>query len=248
VKIVGPDLDQLELLATKVKNEMQTIRGMENVGIFHIRGQSHMEFRVDPEKCQRWGVMTADVNNVISSALGANPQNNMVEGEKLFPIAIRWPERLRNNESSILDIPVDITNNQVVLNQYPGTGGGAVAVPTAKGFANPDPAVAGTLVNTANPLSNSPRLRLRDLVSPVGEDGATYPGGQFERAGAQDIYREQGSSSASAAATWAAPSTRPKPAPRISSKPRTERSGAASSSRWRTPRGVCCGSSRSRWA
>ena len=39
--------------------------------------------------------MTADVNNVISSALGANPQTNMVEGEKLFPIAIRWPERLR---------------------------------------------------------------------------------------------------------------------------------------------------------
>jgi cobalt-zinc-cadmium resistance protein CzcA len=192
VKIVGPDLDQLELLATKVKNEMQKLPGMENVGIFHIRGQSHMEFRVDPEKCQKWGVMTADVNNVIGSALGANPQSNMVEGEKLFPIAIRWPERLRNNETSILDIPVDISNNQVVLNQYPGTGGGAVAVPNAKGFANPDPAVAGTLVNTANPLSNLPRLRLRDLVSPVGEDGATYPGGQFERAGAQDIYREQG--------------------------------------------------------
>ncbi len=192
VKIVGPDLDQLELLATKVKNEMQQIQGMENVGIFHIRGQSHMEFRVDPEKCQKWGVMTADVNNVIGSALGATPQSNMVEGEKLFPIAIRWPERLRNNETSILDIPVDVTNNQVVLNQYPGTGGGSVGVPNAKGFANPDPAVAGTLANTANPLSNTPRLRLRDLVSPVAEDGAPDPDGQFERAGAQDIYREQG--------------------------------------------------------
>jgi cobalt-zinc-cadmium resistance protein CzcA len=58
--------------------------------------------RVDPEKCQRWGVMTADVNNVVASALGAKAMSSMVEGEKLFDIAIRWPKRLRNNETSIL--------------------------------------------------------------------------------------------------------------------------------------------------
>jgi cobalt-zinc-cadmium resistance protein CzcA len=186
VKIVGPDLDQLELLAAKVKKELEKVQGMEDVGIFHIRGQSHMEFRVDPAKCQRWGVMTADVNNVISSALGANPQTNMVEGEKLFPIAIRWPERLRSSEASILEIPVDVTNNQVVLAQ------GSSFVPNAFGSALPPPAPAGTLANTANPLSSSPRLRLRDLVSPVGKDGQLDPGGQYERTGAQDIYREQG--------------------------------------------------------
>jgi cobalt-zinc-cadmium resistance protein CzcA len=187
VKIVGPDIDQLERLATKVQNELQQVRGIENVGIFHVRGQSHLEFRVDPEKCQRWGVSTADVNNVVSSALGAAPQSNMVEGEKLFNIAVRWPKRLRDNETSILDIPVDINNNQVVLPQ------GANFVPNASGHALPPPSTAGTLANTANPMSQqAPRLRLRDLVSPVGEDGAPDPSGRFERAGASDIYRENG--------------------------------------------------------
>jgi cobalt-zinc-cadmium resistance protein CzcA len=38
----------------------------------------------------------------------------------------------------------------------------------------------------------APRLRLRDLVSPVAEDGSPDPSGQFERAGAAAIYREQG--------------------------------------------------------
>src|SRR6202034_1297681 len=37
VKIVGPELDQLEVLATRVKTALQKIRGIENVGIFHIR-------------------------------------------------------------------------------------------------------------------------------------------------------------------------------------------------------------------
>jgi heavy metal efflux system protein len=165
---------------------LQQIQGLENVGIFHVRGQSHMEFRVDPQKCEKWGVMTADVNNVVSSALGAKALSSMVEGEKLFDISIRWPKRLRNNETAILDIPVDISNNTVVQSQGPGV------VPSAFGTSLPTPYTKGSPADTSNPISSTPRLRLRDLVSPVGEDGAPNPGGQFERAGASTIYREQG--------------------------------------------------------
>jgi cobalt-zinc-cadmium resistance protein CzcA len=187
VKIFGPDLDQLETLATRVKNELQQIQGITNVGIFHIRGQSHLEFRVDPEKCQKWGVTTADVNNVIGSALGAVAQTSMVEGEKRFDIAIRWPKWLRSYETAILDIPVDIINNQVVLPQGPGI------VPQAAGTGYSAPNTAGTPARTDNPITTqAPRMRLRDLVSPVGDDGSPHPDGQFERAGASDIYRENG--------------------------------------------------------
>jgi cobalt-zinc-cadmium resistance protein CzcA len=186
VKIFGPDIDRLEMLAEKVKNELQQIKGIENVGILHVRGQSHLEFRVDPEKCQKWGVMTADVNNVVASALGAKALSSMVEGEKLFDISVRWPKRLRNNEAAILDIPVDIINNQVVQPQGPSN------VPNAGGHGLPPPTPYSSVNNTANPISSTPRLRLRDVVSPVGEDGAPDPSGHYERAGASKIYREQG--------------------------------------------------------
>ena len=63
--------------------------------------------------------------------------------------------------------------------------------PSATGTGQAPPAVGGSLANTANPLSNTPRLRLRNLVSPVGEDGAVDPNGQFEKPGAAVIYREQ---------------------------------------------------------
>ncbi len=186
VKIFGPDLDQLEVLATRAKNVLEEVPGIENVGIFHIRGQSHLEFRVDPQKCEKYGVQTADVNNVVSSALGAQPQTNMVEGEKRFDIAIRWPKTLRSNETSILDIPVDIVNNQVVLPQ-----GANSPTPSAFGSNQPRPSTVGTLMRSDNPFTQqAPRLRLRDLVSPVDSDGAPEPNGAFERAGASNIYRE----------------------------------------------------------
>ncbi len=187
VKIFGPDIDKLEQLATRVKNVLQEIRGVENVGIFHILGQTHLEFRVDPEKCQRHGVQTTDVNNVVSSALGAAAVSSMVEGEKLFNIAIRWPKSLRNNETSILDIPVDLGNNTVVQPQGPGL------VPQPTGSGQAAPSTAGFPARTDNPIAQqAPRVRLRDLVSPVGPDGEPDPNGTFERAGAADIYRENG--------------------------------------------------------
>ncbi len=92
LKIFGPDIDKLELLADKAKHILQDIQGVVNVGVFHVRGATHLQFRVDPLKCQKWGVTTADVNNVVSSALAATPQSTMVEGEKRFDISIRWPK------------------------------------------------------------------------------------------------------------------------------------------------------------
>src|SRR5262249_37183030 len=42
LKIFGPDLDQLEVLASKARRLLQQIQGIENIGILHIRGQSHL--------------------------------------------------------------------------------------------------------------------------------------------------------------------------------------------------------------
>jgi cobalt-zinc-cadmium resistance protein CzcA len=187
VKIFGPDLEKLQELAGKVKSIIEKVPGIENAGVFDIRGQSNLEFRVDPAKCEKWGVQVADVNNVIASALGGKALTTMIEGEKLFDVSVRWPKWRRGSETSILDIPVDVVNNQVVLTQGPGF------TPSPTGYGLAAPALAGSLADTRNPISSTPRLRLRELVTPVGADGTPDPKGAFERAGASTIYREQGS-------------------------------------------------------
>jgi cobalt-zinc-cadmium resistance protein CzcA len=80
---------------------------------------------------------------------------------------------------------VDIGNNTVVQPQGPSN------VPNAQGSGQAPVTPAGTQADTRNPISTSaPRIPLRDLVSPVGEDGEPDPNGQFVRAGASKIYRE----------------------------------------------------------
>jgi len=186
VKIFGPDLNRLEQLAAEVKNRLEQVPGIQEVGIFNIMGQSNLEFRVDLDKCAKWGVSAADVNNLIQCAVGGKAQTSMIEGEKQFDVTLRWPKAYRSSETSILDMQVDISNNQVV----PVAGPGFTPSPTGSGVA--PPSTVGSLVNTANPITNTPRLKLRELVSPVGANGAPDPKGSFERAGASTIYREQG--------------------------------------------------------
>ena len=131
-------------------------------------------------------MQVADVNNVIASALGGKAMTTMIEGEKLFDVSVRWPKWRRLSESAILDIPVDIVNNQVLMVQGPGF------TPSSTGTGLASPSVAGSLTDTRNNISLTPRIPLGYLVSPVGEDGTPDPDGQFERPGASDVYRENG--------------------------------------------------------
>ena len=226
----------------KAKNLLQDIRGVANVGIFHVRGRSHLQFRVDPEKCQKWGVTTADVNNVVPTALGCPAMTSMVEGEKLFDISIRWPKWRRNDETSILDIPVDIINNQVVLAQ------GSGFTPTRAGHALPPPATSGSLADTSNPITSTPRLRLGDLVTPVNAGGSPGPQRSIQsRRHVDDLPRER-----QAHDRHQVQRSRPRPGQRRGRgqgedqgplpDPLSGRSGAASSSRWRKPTAGSCGS------
>jgi RNA polymerase sigma factor (sigma-70 family) len=186
LKIIGPDFEKLERLAGKARGELQELAGVSGVHVRHVLGKTRLVFRVDPDKCARWGVSVADVNKFIAAALGGQGPSHMAEGEKLFDVVIRWPKGPRTNETSILDIPVDVVNNQVV----PASGPGANPPPAGSG--QPPPSKSGSLTGTANPITSTPRRTLRDFVTPLGEDGKPDPRGGFERPGASSIWRENG--------------------------------------------------------
>jgi cobalt-zinc-cadmium resistance protein CzcA len=197
VKIIGPDLDELEKLADQAKAILDTVPGLENVAVFSIKGQPNLEFTVDRNKCKYWNVSVADVENAIAIAVGGQALTQMVEGEKTFDVALRWPEHLRGNEQAILDIPIEATNNTVTPGYVPSTPQTPVTGPSVGvnplGTNLPMPSLWGNLFNAAlTNVASVPRLRLAQLVTPVNEAGQPDPHGKFLRSGASTIYREQG--------------------------------------------------------
>jgi Cu/Ag efflux pump CusA len=165
--IVGPDLDDLERLAGPVQQALRGVPGLEHATAYRSRGLPRLEVRIDSEKCKRWGVSVSDVSAVLRTALGGKEIARLIEGEKTFDITLRFPPRMRG-EAELLDLPLDVVNNQIVLDRPPQV---------------PDP---------DNPIKATPRLRMRDLVSPAGKDGEPNPNGEFRQPGTGAIYRAQG--------------------------------------------------------
>ena len=194
VKIFGPDLDKLEEIAEKVKATLsKDVPGIVNVGIFRIKGQANLEFAVDRAKCAQWNVSVADVQNVLSTAVGGKALTQVVEGERKFDVTLRWPERLRYNEETILDIPVEVIRNRVAADgDSPGKGKSG-KIDFAGGRVS-DLATTGSRENmTYSDQATVPRRRLRDLVTPLTADGEGQAEGTFVRSGASTIYREKSS-------------------------------------------------------
>lgn len=193
VKIIGSDLSELQQLADKTKEALIQVPGIENVTIFNIRGQDNLEFAIDAEKCARWNVSTADVQDVIQTAVGGKPLTKIVEGERSFDLTLRWPRRLRSSAAEILQIPVDVVRNQVKNGIQSSAKGNDDLAISPLGSSRALPALAGNAFNSPTAyLDQVPRRRLGDLVSPVNEEGFADPNGGFVRSAASTIYREDG--------------------------------------------------------
>src|SRR5262249_20003224 len=197
IKIFGPELETLEELGKKAVQELSTIQGVENPGVFRIKGQSNLEFGADRIRCGDWGVNAADVLSVIETAIGGKTCSQMMEGEKSFAITLRFPEKWRGDEEAIGKIPVDIVNNTVTSGPASVAGTlltGAIGPGIAPtGSAMPMPSLFGTLVhlNLRN-LAQAPQRRLKDLIVPLDADGSANPNGQYVRPGASTISRDNG--------------------------------------------------------
>ena len=88
VKIVGHNLEELEKLALQVSDQIKQVRGMEDVGTFHVVGQPNLNVTIDREKTARYGLNTGDVNTVIQAAMGGAIATSLLEGDRAWNVTV----------------------------------------------------------------------------------------------------------------------------------------------------------------
>jgi len=106
VKIVGPNLDVLEKLASQIMAEMAKVQGVADLGIFHVIGQPNLNIKIDRDKAARYGLNTGDVNTVVQAALGGTNATTVLEGDRQFAVAVRLDPKYRASIDSIRNVKV----------------------------------------------------------------------------------------------------------------------------------------------
>jgi cobalt-zinc-cadmium resistance protein CzcA len=110
VKIVGHNLEELEKLALEVSDQIKQVRGMEDVGTFHVVGQPNLNIAIDREKAARYGLNTGDVNTVIQAAMGGAVATTLLEGDRSWNVTVRLAPRYRDNIEAVGDVRVAYQN------------------------------------------------------------------------------------------------------------------------------------------
>jgi cobalt-zinc-cadmium resistance protein CzcA len=106
VKIIGHDLATIEHAASEVMRQMQQVKGITDLGIFHVLGQPNLNIKVNREKAARYGLNTGDVNTVVQAALGGAVATTLLEGDRQFNVAVRLPAEYRSSLEAARSIKV----------------------------------------------------------------------------------------------------------------------------------------------
>ncbi len=106
VKIIGPNLETLTQLANQVRDDMAKIRGVADLGIFPVLGQPNLNIKVDRAKAARYGLNSGDINSVVQAAVGGASATTVLEGDRQFDVAVRYPPEYRDSVDKIRNIKV----------------------------------------------------------------------------------------------------------------------------------------------
>jgi heavy metal efflux system protein len=103
-KVYGSDLHMLEDKATEIAGIMSHVRGVADLGVFQVTGQPDLNVVVDRAKAARWQINVADVQDAVQTAVGGNALTQVLRGEEVYDLTLRYLPQYRETRQAIDNI------------------------------------------------------------------------------------------------------------------------------------------------
>ena len=114
VKLFGEDLDVLHDKAEEIAALLQQINGVKDIKVEQIAGQPYLTVDIDRQKIARFGINVADVQEIVTTAIGGKVATHVYEGERRFQLTLRFPEPQRNSIGTIGEIRVKSASGAMI--------------------------------------------------------------------------------------------------------------------------------------
>jgi Cu(I)/Ag(I) efflux system membrane protein CusA/SilA len=154
IKLMGADLDTLNMLGAKVQAIVQKIPGTLSAYADKVTGGNFIDFEINRNEAARYGLTVGDIQDIIQSAIGGMNVSYTVEGLERYPINVRYSRELRDS----------ITKLKRII------------VPTPSGAQIPITQVADIIIRKGAPVIKSENARRTGwvYVDITGIDVGTY--------------------------------------------------------------------------
>ena len=114
VKLFGDDLHQLKNKADEIAKVIREVKGAADVQVDQVTGTPQLVITPDRQAIARYGLNLADVQDVISSAIGGVTAGQIFEGIRRYDILVRYQEQYRNTLEAIQNLLISGPNGITV--------------------------------------------------------------------------------------------------------------------------------------
>ncbi len=101
LKIQGPELGQIQEIGSRIQQILSTMPTTNSVFAEKVSQGFYLNVDVNRPEAARYGLTVADVQRVISSAIGGANVAENVEGRERFPINVRYEHTFRDDPVAI---------------------------------------------------------------------------------------------------------------------------------------------------
>jgi len=114
VKVFGDDLEELERLATEVREILEKVPGAAEVEVDAMGKAPLLEISPNRKAMGRFGVQSDEINAAVRGALAGGNPGVIIDGNRRYPIMVRMPENLRSKIQEIRRIPLRTADGGLV--------------------------------------------------------------------------------------------------------------------------------------
>jgi heavy metal efflux pump (cobalt-zinc-cadmium) len=115
IKVLGSDLKVINRLAAEIETAVKSVPGVTSAFAERLTGGRYIDVDIRREQAARYGLNIADVQSVVSSAIGGMNIGETIEGLQRYPINLRYPRELRDSLQKLRALPMVTPRGQQLL-------------------------------------------------------------------------------------------------------------------------------------
>ncbi|MDR7061524.1 MULTISPECIES: efflux RND transporter permease subunit [unclassified Sphingopyxis] len=114
IKVAGSDLAAIDQTAKRIETVVKTVPGVASALAERLTGGRYIDVDIDRAAAARYGLNVADVQSIVSGAIGGETIGQTIEGLARYPISVRYPRELRDSIGELASLPILTPSRQQI--------------------------------------------------------------------------------------------------------------------------------------
>jgi copper/silver efflux system protein len=106
IKVAGSDLQRIDEVSQEVERAVRGVPGVSSALAERLTGGRYLDVQIDRGRAAQFGLNIADVQAVVTGAIGGMDIGETVEGLARYPINLRYGRDWRDSPQAVRDLPI----------------------------------------------------------------------------------------------------------------------------------------------